>query len=79
MVNQSIIQKIKAATVASGIRNYDEDNQIMIIGSGCLINTKGYLLIAAHVVKASHTEMRKQLDNGNQKARFAMYRRRSSG
>jgi hypothetical protein len=79
MVDQSIIQKIKAATVALGIRNYDKDNPIMIIGSGCIINTKGYLLTAAHVVKACHAEMKKQVDNGNQKVRFAMYRRRPSG
>ncbi|MFL6524259.1 MAG: serine protease [Nitrososphaera sp.] len=78
-MDQSIIQKIKAATVALGIRNYDEDNPIMIIGSGCVINTKGYLLTAAHVVKACHAEMKKQAGNGNQKVRFAMYRRRPSG
>jgi S1-C subfamily serine protease len=68
MVDQSIIQKIKAATVALGIRNYDKDNPIMIIGSGCIINTKGYLLTAAHVVKACYAEMKKQVDNGNQKS-----------
>jgi hypothetical protein len=79
MVDQSIIQKIKAATVALGIRNNDEDNPIKIIGSGCIIHTKGYLLTAAHVVKACDAEMRKEVDKGNRKVRFAMYRRRPSG
>ncbi len=59
MIDQRIIQKIKASTVVLGIRNYDEDDPIMIIGSGCVINTKGYLLTAAHVVKACHAEMKK--------------------
>jgi hypothetical protein len=45
MVDQSIIQKIKAATVALGIRNYGEDNPIKIIGSGCIINSRGYYLL----------------------------------
>jgi hypothetical protein len=79
MVDQSIVQKIKAATVALGIRNYGEDNPIKIIGSGCIINTKGYLLTAAHVVKACHAEYMKQVDQGNREVRFAMYRRRPSG
>ena len=78
MVDQSI-QKIKAATVALDIRNNDEDKPIKIIGSGCIINTKGYLLTAAHVAKACDAERKKEVDKGNRKVRFAMYRRRPSG
>ncbi|MFL6371693.1 MAG: serine protease [Nitrososphaera sp.] len=74
MVDQSIIQKIKAATVAIGIRNNDEHMPIKIIGSGCIINTKGYLLTAAHVAKACHDEMKNEVNKGNRKVRFAMYR-----
>ena len=57
MVDQSIIQKIRTATVALGIRNNDEDIPIKIIGSGCNINTKTYLLTVAHIVKECHAEM----------------------
>lgn len=71
MVDQSIIQKIKAATVAVGVRNNDEDNPIKIIGSGSIINTKGYLLTASHVAKACDAERKKEVDNGNRKVRFA--------
>jgi hypothetical protein len=79
MVDQSIIQKIKAATVAVGVRNNDEDNPIKIIGSGSIINTKGYLLTASHVAKACDAERKKEVDKGNRKVRSAMYRRHPSG
>jgi hypothetical protein len=79
MVDQSIIQKIKAATVAVGIRNNDEDNPIKIIGSGSIINTKGYSLSASHVAKACEAERKKEVDKGNRKVRFAMYSRHPSG
>ena len=79
MVDQSIIQKIKAATVAVGVRNNDEDNPIKIIGSGSIINTKGYLLTASHVAKACDAERKKEKDKGNRKVRSAMYRRHPSG
>jgi hypothetical protein len=79
MVDQSIIQKIKAATVAVGVRNNDEDNPIKIIGSGSIINTRGYLLTASHVAKACDAERKKEVDKGNRKVRSAMYRRHPSG
>lgn len=71
MVDQSIIQKIKAATVAVGVRNNDEDNPIKIIGSGSIINTKGYLFTASHIAKACDAERKKEVDKGNRKVRFA--------
>ncbi|HEY9407397.1 MAG TPA: hypothetical protein VIP53_08130 [Nitrososphaera sp.] len=79
MVDQSIIQKIKEATVAVGVRNNDEDNPIKIIGSGSIINTRGYLLTASHVAKACDAERKKEVDKRNRKVRSAMYRRHPSG
>ena len=69
--------KNKCSVWAVGVRNNDEDNPIKIIGSGSIINTKGYLLTASHVAKACDAERKKEKDKGNRKVRFALYRRHS--
>ena len=71
--------KNKGSDWPVGVRNNDEDNPIKIIGSGSIINTKGYLLTASHVAKACDAERKKEKDKGNRKVRFALYRRHQSG
>ena len=60
--------KNKCSDWAVGVRNNDEDNPIKIIGSGSIINTKGYLLTASHVAKACDAERKKEVDRGIEKS-----------
>ena len=49
MFDKGVINKVKACTVAIGLVEKDGHMPVEIVGTGFLVNSKGYAMTAAHV------------------------------